>query len=99
MNALVGHKAKSNLSLFLIFSSEGANNGRRKDGGNFANSGGPRHPGRVREFDIFHDCSMELQLSWIMTPNFRTGWQRRVINQGESKWPGSLSRTASTSLI
>lgn len=81
MNALVGHKAKANFSLFLIFPKPGTNNGRRKDGCNFTNSGGPRHLGGVREFDILHDCSMELQLSWIMTPIFRTGWQRRVIKE------------------
>ena len=38
MNALVGQEAKSNFSLFLIVASERADDGCRKDGGDFTST-------------------------------------------------------------
>lgn len=43
MNALVGQEAKSNFSLFLIVAGERADDGRRKDGGDFASTGAGGH--------------------------------------------------------
>ncbi len=38
MNALVGQEAKANCSLFWLIRDEGADDGGRKDGGDFAST-------------------------------------------------------------
>ncbi len=43
MNALVGQEAKANFSLFWLIRSKGADDGSRKDGGDFANTGAGAH--------------------------------------------------------
>ena len=43
MNALVGQEAKANCSLFWLIRDEGADDGGRKDGGDFTSAGAGRH--------------------------------------------------------
>lgn len=43
MNALVGQEAKANFSLFWRFCDDGADDGGRKDGGDFASAGAGGH--------------------------------------------------------
>lgn len=43
MNALVGQKAKANFSLFWLVSNKCADDGGRKDGGNFISTGAGAH--------------------------------------------------------
>lgn len=43
MNALVGQEAKANFSLFWLIRSKGADDGSRKDGGDFASTGAGAH--------------------------------------------------------
>jgi hypothetical protein len=77
MNALVGQKAKSNFSLFLIVASECADDGSGEDGGDFAGTGAGGHLRGGGEFEVLHDGSKELQPSWRICPIFSIGWQRR----------------------
>lgn len=79
MNALVGQEAKANFSLFLFIRSKGADDGSRKDGGDFASTGAGAHLWGRCEFEVLHDGSEELQPSGIVSLIFRSGWQRRVI--------------------
>lgn len=79
MNALVGQEAKANFSLFELIRSKGADDGSRKDGGDFASTGAGAHLRGRCEFEILHDGSEELQPSGIVSLIFRSGWQRRVI--------------------
>ena len=79
MNALVGQKAKANRSLFWLIRDEGADDGSRKDGGDFASTGAGSHLRGRCEFEVLHDGSEELQPSRMMCPNVRTGWQRRAM--------------------
>ena len=79
MNALVGQEAKSNCSLFLFTRDECANDGGRKDGGDFASAGAGGHLRGRCEFEVLHDGSEELQPSGIVSLIFRSGWQFRVI--------------------
>ena len=79
MNALVGQEAKSNCSLFWLIRDERANNGGRKDGGDFASAGAGGHLRGRCEFEVLHDGSEELQPSWIICPIFSTRWQRRAM--------------------
>jgi len=78
MNALVGQEAKANFSLFWLFCDDDADDGGRKDGGDFACAGGGRHLCRRGEFEVCHDGSKELQWSGILSVNLRRGWQRRA---------------------
>ena len=43
MNALVGQEAKANCSLFRPVRDKGADDGRRKDGDDFASTGAGSH--------------------------------------------------------
>jgi len=79
MNALVGQEAKANFSLFGLIRSKGADDGGRKDGGDFASTGAGAHLWGRCEFEVLHDGSEELQPSGIVSLIFRSGWQRRVI--------------------
>ncbi len=79
MNALVGQEAKANFSLFGLIRSKGADDGSRKDGGDFASTGAGAHLRGRCEFEVLHDGSEELQPSGIVSLIFRSGWQRRVI--------------------
>lgn len=79
MNALVGQEAKSNCSLFWLIRDECANDGGRKDGGDFASAGAGGHLRGRCEFEVLHDSSTELKPSRIMCLMFRTGWQLRVM--------------------
>ena len=79
MNALVGQEAKANFSLFGLIRSKGADDGSRKDGGDFASTGAGAHLRGRCEFDVLHDGSEELQPSWIICPIFSTRWQRRAM--------------------
>ena len=79
MNALVGQEAKANFSLFWFIRSKGADDGSRKDGGDFASTGAGAHLWGRCEFEVLHDGSGELQPSWIICLIFSTGWQRRVM--------------------
>lgn len=45
MNALVGHEANTNCSLFLRLIDASANDGGRNDGGDFRRAGGGAHLG------------------------------------------------------
>ena len=81
MNALVGQKAMANLSLFWLSRDEGADDGSRKDGGDFASTGAGAHLWGRCEFEVLHDGSEELQPSWIVNLILRRGWQRRVIGE------------------
>ena len=76
MNALVGQEAKANFSLFWRFCDDGADDGGRKDGGDFASAGAGGHLGRRCKFEVFHDGSGELQPSPILNLIFRTKTQR-----------------------
>ena len=79
MNALVGQEAKANFSLIRLIRSKGADDGSRKDGGDFASTGAGAHLRGRCEFEVLHDGSEELQPSGIVSLIFRSGWQRRVI--------------------
>jgi hypothetical protein len=79
MNALVGQEAKANFSLFWFIRSKGADDGSRKDGGDFASTGAGAHLRGRCEFDVLHDGSEELQPSEIVSLIVRSGWQFRVI--------------------
>jgi len=79
MNALVGQEAKANFSLFWLIRSKGADDGSRKDGGDFASTGAGAHLRGRCEFDVLHDGSEELQPSEIVSLIVRSGWQFRVI--------------------
>mgnify|MGYP000936521569 FL=1 len=79
MNALVGQEAKANFSLFGLIRSKGADDGSRKDGGDFASTGAGAHLRGRCEFDVLHDGSEELQPSEIVSLIVRSGWQFRVI--------------------
>ena len=79
MNALVGQEAKANFSGFLLICDEGADDGSRKDGGDFASTGAGAHLRGRCEFDVLHDGSEELQPSEIVSLIVRSGWQFRVI--------------------
>ena len=79
MNALVGQEAKANFSLFRLIRSKGADDGSRKDGGDFASTGAGAHLRGRCEFEVLHDGSEELQPSQMMCVMFRSGWQFRVI--------------------
>lgn len=43
MNALLGQEAKANCSLFRLIRDKGADDGSRKDGGDFASTGAGAH--------------------------------------------------------
>ena len=86
MNALVGQEAKANFSLFWLIRSKGADDGSRKDGGDFTSTGAGAHLRGRCEFEVLHDGSEELQPSQMMCAMFRSGWQFRVI--GLIWWPG-----------
>ena len=79
MNALVGQEAKANFSLFWRFCDDGADDGGRKDGGDFTSAGAGGHLRGRCEFEVLHDGSEELQPSQMMCAMFRSGWQFRVI--------------------
>ena len=79
MNALVGQEAKANFSLFWFIRSKGADDGSRKDGGDFASTGAGAHLRGRCEFEVLHDGSEELQPSEIVSLIVRSGWQFRVI--------------------
>ena len=79
MNALVGQEAKANCSLFWLIRDEGADDGGRKDGGDFASTGAGAHLRARCEFEVLHDGSEELQPSEIVSLIVRSGWQFRVI--------------------
>lgn len=79
MNALVGQEAKANFSLFGLIRSKGADDGSRKDGGDFASTGAGAHLRGRCEFEVLHDGSEELQPSEIVSLIVRSGWQFRVI--------------------
>ena len=79
MNALVGQEAKANFSLFWLIRSKGADDGSRKDGGDFASTGAGAHLRGRCEFDVLHDGSEELHPSEIVSLIVRSGWQFRVI--------------------
>ena len=66
MNALVGQKAKANCSLLWLIRNDGANDGCRKDGGNFASTGAGRHTFRRRKFAIFHEGLSGIELPTIV---------------------------------
>jgi len=59
MNALVGLEAKANFSLFGLIRSKGADDGSRKDGGDFASTGAGAHLRGRGEFDVLHDGYMD----------------------------------------
>ena len=59
MNALVGQEDKSFCSLFWIVCDEGADDGGRKDGGDFASTGAGAHLPRRCKFEVLHDGSGE----------------------------------------
>lgn len=79
MNALVGQEAKANFSLFWLIRSKGADDGSRKDGGDFASTGAGAHLRGRCEFEVLHDGSGELQPSEIVSLIVRSGWQFRAI--------------------
>lgn len=79
MNALVGQEAKANFSLLWCFCDDGADDGGRKDGGDFTSAGAGGHLRGRCEFEVLHDGSEELQPSQMMCAMFRSGWQFRVI--------------------
>jgi len=86
MNALVGQEAKANCSLFRLIRDERADDGRRKDGGDFASTGAGGHLRGRCEFEVLHDGSEELQPSQMMCAMFRSGWQFRAIEP--IRWHG-----------
>ena len=79
MNALVGQEAKANFSLFWRFCDDGADDGGRKDGGDFTSACAGGHLRGRCEFEVLHDGSEELQPSGMVSLIFRSGWQRRAI--------------------
>ena len=88
MNALVGQEAKANFSLFWLIRSKGADDGSRKDGGDFASTGAGAHLRGRCEFEVLHDSSTELKPSRIMCLIFRTGWQLRVMGSNRLIFSG-----------
>ena len=78
MNALVGQEAKANFSLFWLVRDEGADDGGRKDGSDFASAGAGGHLRGKCEFEVLHDGSGDLQPSGIVSLILRRGWQRRA---------------------
>lgn len=79
MNALAGSKSKLNFSLFLGSCKLSADNGSRKDQGDFTSSVAGRHLRWAYKFDVLHIGSRELQLSQIVHRILPIGWQRRAI--------------------
>lgn len=79
MNALVGQEAKANFSLFWLIRSKGADDGSRKDGGDFASTGAGAHLCRRCKFEVSHDGSRESKPPGMMCADFRSGSQRRSI--------------------
>ena len=67
MNALVGQEAKANFSLFWLVCDDGADDGGRKDGSDFASTGAGSHLRGGCEFDVLHDGSGELQPSGMVS--------------------------------
>lgn len=63
MNALVGQEAKANFSPFPALRELGADEGGRKDGGDFASAGTGGHLRGRCKFEVLHDGSEELQPS------------------------------------
>ena len=61
MNALVGQEAKANFSLFWLIRSKGADDGSRKDGGDFASTGAGAHPRRRCEFEVLHKAFSRIE--------------------------------------
>ena len=59
MNALAEQEAKANLSLAWRFCDDGADDGGRKDGGDFASAGAGRHLCWRCKFEVLHDGSEE----------------------------------------
>nr|DAJ92809.1 MAG TPA: hypothetical protein [Caudoviricetes sp.] len=59
MNALLGQEAKANCSLFRLIRDKGADDGSRKDGGDFASAGAGTHRRGRCEFEVLHDGSGE----------------------------------------
>ncbi len=59
MNALVGQEAKANFSLFWLVRDERADDGGRKDGGDFASTGAGGHLRGRCKFEVLHDGSGE----------------------------------------
>jgi len=59
MNALVGQEAKANFSLFWLVRDERADDGGRKDGGDFSSTGAGAHLRGRCEFGVLHDGSGE----------------------------------------
>lgn len=59
MNALLGQEAKANFSLFGLIRSKCADDGSRKDGGDFASTGAGAHLRGRCEFKVLHDGSGE----------------------------------------
>lgn len=59
MNALVGQEAKANCSLFWLVSDKRADDGRCKDGGDFASTGAGGHLRGRCKFEVLHDGSGE----------------------------------------
>ena len=59
MNALVGQEAKSKFRFDWRSSDMCADDGRRKDGGDFASAGAGGHLRRKCKFEVLHDGSGE----------------------------------------
>lgn len=82
MNALVGRKAKLNLSLFLICRIQPtgvtAHNGSGQDGSDLSGTLGRRHRIGSGEFDCFH----ELQRAVVMPTNHESNLPKRWVTQG-----------------
>ena len=76
MNALVGQEAKANFSLSWLVRDERADDGGRKDGGDFTSAGAGGHLRGRYEFEVLHDGSEELQPSQILSLIFRSKSQR-----------------------
>lgn len=55
MNALVGQKAKANFALSWLVSDERADDGGRKDGGDFCSAGAGGDLRRGGKFKVLHD--------------------------------------------
>jgi hypothetical protein len=86
MNALVGQEAKANFSLFWRFCDDGADDGGRKDGGDFASAGAGGHLRGRCEFEVLHDGSEELQPS---SDDVRDVPKRMAIPGNRLiRWPG-----------
>jgi len=59
MNALVGQEDKFIRTLFLLVCGMRADDGCRKDGGDFSSAGCGRHLCRGHKFEVLHDGSGE----------------------------------------